>query len=133
MGVSGCVSGTESLAVDVSPEGWSSPVQMRYSNRDTLAAKELHLALRHAPVLEETSGEFAVRIASPLGNIACDTLAVSRLPLAGGNELGESQAAPQQVHFSELGDYLLTVTPLQETTGVWSVGVELTVKNYGKR
>ncbi len=124
MAPAACISGTESIAADVSPEGWSEPVEMRYSNTDTLARKELGLALLHASVLAETGGRFVVEITSPTRNVTRDTLTVRILPVAGGNELMETRATPLEVCFSEEGDYLLTVTPLKRVYGVWSVGID---------
>jgi hypothetical protein len=111
--------------VDVSPKGWNEPVELQYFNTDTLAQKQIDLILRHDRVLEKSNGRYAVEIMSPYGDVLCDTLSINILPNAQRNRLGETNSLVKGIEFTKTGDYHFTVSPLQNTTGIWSVGIEL--------
>jgi hypothetical protein len=126
----GCMSGNNSVAADVSPKGWDTPVEMVYSNRDTLSERMAVLFLRHDQ--RTHGGKYAVEFRAPSGNIAlCDTVSVGT-----PNTHDVSISIPPTISFSvkwpyrrrlrltEEGDYRLTVTPLQNVRGVWSVGID---------
>lgn len=133
--MTGCISGVESIAADVSPEGWSKPVGMLYSNTDTLTAKELQLTLRHSANYGSLDGRYVVKTASPSGVLRYDTLAIGSFQKTQGNKLAEARAQPVSVNLSEHGDYSFTVTPLQEVRNVWNVAIELKqpLKHDGQR
>ena len=120
----GCISGTESVAADVSPEGWAEPVEMVYRNSDTLSVRKLHLALQYSATLEERAGRYAVEIVSPKGAQVRDTLTINLLPAMQGNDLKETAAHLFSARLAESGDYRLIVKPLQNVVGVWSVGID---------
>lgn len=124
--LTGCMSGTESIAADVSPEGWREPVELQYSNADTLTLKKIRLTLRHSATREMSGGRFLLETASPSGAVTRDTLWVRVLLKAQGNKLEEAWAPPMEVRFPEAGGYVFTVTPMAEMRGVWSVGIEFT-------
>ena len=120
-----CMSGTESIVADVSPAGWSEPVEMQYSNTDTLTLKQLQLTLRHGETTGQATGRYVVETISPSGAAVRDTLTISILPDTQRNRLGEAWATIRGVRFAETGDYRFVVHPLRNTSGVWSVGIDL--------
>lgn len=121
----GCMSGTESLAADVRPEGWRESVELRYVNTDTLTVRELQLTFRHSSAHESPGGRYILRTASPSGAVTRDTLRVRVFLKAQGNKLEEAWTPPTNVRFTETGEYVFTVTPMQNTVGVWSVGMDI--------
>jgi hypothetical protein len=124
----GCLSGTESLSADVSPAGWNAPATMRYDNTDTLAVKSLILTLRHDSSAPSSTGRYVVETASPSGASWRDTLTVGITLDPGRNRPGEACPADGRVirrRFDEPGLWHLTVAPLQNTVGVWSVGLDI--------
>jgi hypothetical protein len=135
--LSGCMSGNNSVVTDVSPKGWNTPAEMVYSNRDTLSERMAVLFLRHDQRTHE--GKYAVEFRAPSGNIAfCDTVSVGT-----PNTHNVSISIPPTISFSvkwpyrrrlrltEEGDYRLTVTPLQNVRGIWSVGIVFNVSVDG--
>ena len=121
----GCISGVESIAADVSPEGWNEPVELRHLNTDTLTIKQLHLTLRHSATIPASDGRYVVEALSPSGTGRRDTLTVTLSPDTQRKKLGEAAATPVNLRLSEAGQWRFVVTPMQNTTGVWSVGIEL--------
>ncbi len=121
----GCMSGTESIVADVSPAGWSEPVEMQYSNTDTLTLKQLQLTLRHGETTGQATGRYVVETISPSGAAVRDTLTISILPDTQRNRLGGAWATIRGVRFAETGDYRFVIHPLRNTSGVWSVGIDL--------
>jgi len=120
---------SQSVAADVPPTGWTEPVEMRYENNDTVSISELRLSLRHSAAATRAEGRYVLWSVSPRGAVTSDTLAVVIAPDARtGNKLSETAAErPLTARLAEPGEWRLTVTPLQNTRGVWSVAI--TVSN----
>jgi hypothetical protein len=122
----GCMSRFDSVAVDVPPGGWSDPVEMWYSNSDTLAIRSLTLALRHSSSTDSSSGRYVVVSVSPSGTARRDTLSIDIAFDPAHNRQGEARAErPMRRRLDESGSWLFVVVPMQRTTGVWSVGMEI--------
>lgn len=125
LSVARCMSDSESMVADVSPEGWKEPVEMRYHNTDTLAVKELSLAIRHGAEAGDIDGRYIVETLSPWGKLSCDTLTINIVSDYERKKTGEASSAPAHITFSETGEYRFTVTPMQSYSGIWSVGIEV--------
>lgn len=125
--LAGCMSGTQTVAADVSPEGWSEPVVLRHFNSDTLSAANLTLSLRHSAAVLPAAGSFIIERLSPWGEIRIDTMMVDIPPIVSNTgRLHETTvAAGIQVPFAEAGEWRFTVTPLQTMQGIWSVAIEI--------
>lgn len=98
---------------------------MRYGNDDTVSVRQLRLSLRHSAAATRTEGRYVLRSVSPRGSFTADTLAVSIAPDARtGNKLSETVAErPLAARLAEPGEWRFTITPLQNTRGVWSVAI----------
>jgi hypothetical protein len=124
--LAGCMSQSESMAVDIPPGGWSEPVEIRYSNRDTLSIRSLTVALRHSASIPSSAGRYVVVSISPSGSARRDTLAIPISFDPRRNRAGEAVAeSPLRRRLYEPGEWLFVVTPMQPIAGVWSVGLEI--------
>ncbi len=124
LALTGCISGTRAVVADVSPEGWRAPVELRYLNDDSLAARRFRLALRHSAEADSVTGRYLVEAISPSGIPARDTLTVSILFDAQRNRLGEARSSASEIEIAGAGEWLFAVTPLRPVPGVWSIGLE---------
>ena len=126
MALTGCMSGNDSVVTDVSPKSWETPAAMVYTNRDTLSERRATLFIRHDH--RTRSGRYTICFRAPSGTVVrLDTLSV---------EIKEEYSIPpkismniawpyrRRIHLAEEGDYDITVTPLQTTAGIWSVGID---------
>jgi hypothetical protein len=123
--VTSCLSGTECVIADVSPKGWSEPIELQYFHADSLSQKQIDLILRHDRVLEKSTGRYALEVISPSGSKVRSTLTIDILPDTQRNRLAEVRATAGGIGLSGSGDYRFVISPLQNTTDVWSVGIEL--------
>jgi hypothetical protein len=124
-GLAGCISGQNSVAADVSPKGWSEPVEMRYVNNDTLGVKQLQLTLRHSANIQSSTGRHVIVTISPSGIATRDTLTINMLLNTRQNSLMEAHATGRRIWMTEPGEWRFVVTPLQNTVGVWSIGLDI--------
>ncbi len=129
----GCMSNFESASADVSPKGWEAPAEMVYTNRDTLSKRMASLFLRHDSKM--SSGRYAVEFRAPSGKIASRDTVWVEIPQRHSFSIPPSMSISVSANWrlsyfgriglAEEGDYLVTITPLQITAGVWSVGIVL--------
>ncbi len=120
-----CVSGYEVVAADVPPAGWNEPVTLLYSNTDTLTLKDVSLTLRHSVEVSPSEGDFLVETVSPSKAGSYSTIRMKLDSPVSGNNLYETSVPLRGgVRLSETGDYVFTVTPLQDMRGVWSVAID---------
>lgn len=121
----GCVSGFQNVAADVSPQGWSAPVEMRFTNADTLRVRRIVFALRYTPPVEPIERRVAVEIFSPTAMIGCDTLTFRLEPNTSQRRMQECTVQTVFVRLNEQGGWRLVATPLHSLSGVWSVAATI--------
>ncbi len=120
-----CLSGYEVVAADVSPAGWSEPVTLLYSNTDTLTLKDVSLTLRHSVEVSPLESGFLIETVSPSKAGSYSNLRMKFSSPVSGNNLYETSVSLRTgMLFSESGDYVFTVTPMQEVSGVWSIAID---------
>jgi hypothetical protein len=112
------------MVADVSPEGWREPVDMRYANTDTLTYRRLELTLAHSSDAELPDERFTLATISPSHVIKLDTLRMAAGLRIQNNGMQQTQATPLLVRLTESGEWRFVITPLQNTVGVWSVGID---------
>jgi hypothetical protein len=122
-----CISGYEILSADVSPTGWNEPVVMSYVNSDSLAVRGLIFSLRGTIEATPHEGVYVIGATSPSGAQFRDTL---RVALAGfgtsafNNNLRETRTPlHSQMRLDETGEWTVSVAPMQEVRGVWSIAL----------
>ena len=132
--LAGCMSGNGAVVADVSPRGWNSPAEMTLANTDTVSTRGTSLYLRHDQ--RTLDGRYAVEFVAPSGRVASlDTVEV-KTARNGGRYVRVQPDIPvsiewtltgfgRGVRLAEQGRYAIRITPLQNTVGVWNVGLEM--------
>ncbi len=127
----GCMSGVEAATGDVSPEGWSRRAELTYNNTDTLSLRNLELTLRHSVNVEPSEGMYVVGMIAPSG-VVTETgvrMEVAEQTVHAGRLHETSVPIRSGVVLDEAGEWQITVTPLQNVRGVWSVSITLDKQN----
>jgi hypothetical protein len=119
------MSGSEALAADVPANGWNTPAEMRYTSSGSLRTRLLELALRYSATATSSGGRFVFETIAPSGFRTRDTLAIPMSLDIQQNKLREALTPATRIRLGEEGEWRFVVTPLQNTTGVWSIALDI--------
>lgn len=114
------------VVTDTPRREWMSPVTITYTNTDSLAVCNLAIVARVESGLVEKAFGLQVCLTAPSGRYFKSEVVLRAERRHSGGSFTELRSGwIEKGQLAEVGDYILTLTPVDTLSGVWSVGADI--------
>lgn len=113
--------------IDTDPEAWCTPAELRFEVDDTLNIYNMELLTRYTNSISVDSLQLLISITAPDGVMWSEPFTLYTPNKNNSMEISQGSYR-ENIRWSQLGEYRLSLTPQRVYRGVSSVGVEVIKK-----
>ena len=122
----GCLAPQNSLMVGVDMRSWSGEASLVYENSDTLALRNLNIAIRYNDYFKQTALPLKIVVTTPDARCFEECVELQLQHPATVLTVATTESVPYRtdVLLSQKGCYTFTFEPQSEVRGVEAIGIE---------